>query len=137
MGYTIWIQVDPPGAGGAPAEDHSILAKLEHELGALAERLGVPKLASFYDYSVLQQEYGEDAGLTGKAKETWSDPQAILVTVDALRASLADDAAGLRFTPRPSQTEWLEQLAKELEHYHSILSEAARRRRKARLLIVP
>lgn len=58
MGHTIWVEVH-----GRPLEetasDSGIMHHLDRKLDALATKLGVTKLSEFYDYSELEEAYGD------------------------------------------------------------------------------
>jgi len=146
VGHTIWI--DTKGRPEAEHTDMSVLLRLDKELDALAEKLGVEKLTNFYDYSVLQDEYGdldeageEDADETGEESETpagsWFDSAKGLQTVKALRSQLLKDFSALSWAPDESRRHWPQSLLEDLELCESTLSEAVANGWQFRLLIVP
>lgn len=161
MGHTIWVEVH-----GRPlketADDSSIMHRLMDNLDALANKLGVQKLSDFYDYSELEEAYGdwaddaEDDADNGDAEEDheedlgreptleerqakgeWFDSAQGLDSIRKLRQHLADRFGDLGFTPDQSSAHWPELLMDELEHTEKILTEATSRGRRFRLLIVP
>jgi hypothetical protein len=78
MGHTIWVEVH-----GRPLEetasDSSIMHRLDRKLDALAAKLGVTKLTEFYDYSELEEAYGdldEEPGERDDAGENEADEAA-------------------------------------------------------------
>ena len=152
MGHTIWVEVH-----GRPlketAEDSSTMHRLMEKLDVLAGKLGVRKLSEFYDYSELEEAYGdlgEDEGgdgeeepvseltLTGRqANGEWFDSAIGLDSVRKLRQHLAERFDDLGFTPDRSNAHWPKQLMDDLNHTETILTEAASRGQRFRLLIVP
>jgi hypothetical protein len=149
MGHTIWVDVQGRAEDDVPS-DNSIMLRLEEQLERLAEKLGVSKLSSFYDYSVLEDElaeFVEDAGrdnehapeVAGEARSRgqWFDPSAALAAVRAIRQHLLRHPADLDFTPNASRSHWPADLMDELAHVQSVLEAAASQNKRFRLLIVP
>jgi hypothetical protein len=151
MGQTIWVEVH-----GRPlketADDSSTMHRLMDNLDVLAGKLGVRKLSDFYDYSELDEAYGDlgDAGEDTEeepapeptleerqAKGEWFDSAAGLDSVRKLRQRLTERFDDLGFKPDRSTAHWPKQLLDELSHTEAILNEAASRAQRFRLLIVP
>ena len=69
MGHTIWVEVH-----GRPlketADDSSTMHRLMDNLDVLAGKLGVRKLSDFYDYSELEEAYGD---LSDEGEDTEDD----------------------------------------------------------------
>ncbi len=55
MGNTLWILTNKREDDDW---DHSLILKEEKALNKLADTLGVPKISDYYDFSILQGEYG-------------------------------------------------------------------------------
>lgn len=126
-------------------------------MDVLAGRLGVRKLSDFYDYSELEEEYGdlgEDEGddsdgdddernASGPALEErqskgdWFDSAVGLESVRKLRERLTAHFDDLGFNPDRSTGHWPKQLMDELSHAEQVLSDAASHGQRFRLLIVP
>jgi hypothetical protein len=155
MGHTIWVEVH-----GRPlketADDSSTMHRLMDNLDVLAGKLGVRKLSDFYDYSELEEAYGdlsdegedtEDGGEEESAPEPtleerqakgeWFDSAVGLDSVRKLRQRLTERFDDLGFKPDRSTAHWPKQLLDELSHTEAILNEAASRAQRFRLLIVP
>jgi hypothetical protein len=164
MGHTIWVETH-----GLPtnetSQDCSVLHRLMDNLDALAGKLGVRKLSDFYDYHLLEEEYGdladeteddacddtdaedEDGGNTLDAREPtlekrqakgeWFDSAIGLKSVHALREHLLVHFNDLEFTAGKSNQHWPDSLMDDLQHCEGLLSDAATRGQKFRLLIVP
>jgi hypothetical protein len=157
MGHTIWVEVH-----GRPlkdtADDSGIMHRLMDNLDALAGKLSVRKLSDFYDYSELEEAYGEfdeegdaDSDDSGgeeerdtepsleerQAKGEWFDSTEGLKAVRALRQHLSERFEDLGFTPDSSTDHWPKRLMDELRTSQAILEEAAAKGRRFRLLIVP
>ena len=156
MGNTIWVEVR-----GRPvketANDSSTMYRLMDNLDALAQRLGVAKLSGFYDFSALEEAYGdldetddddsadeetaeEERELTleeRQAKGEWFDSAEGLKAIRALRQRLAEHFDELGFTPSQSTGHWPKQLMDELTITERILEAAAASQQDFRLLIVP
>jgi hypothetical protein len=160
MGHTIWVDVQGRADRELPP-DNSIMLRLAEQLDKLSTTLGVPKLSTFHDYSVLEDEYGdlgelgeddesdgdegEDAGSEatsadtdgGESRGSWFDPAVALAAVRAIREHLARHPEDLGFEPGRSQAHWPAELMKELIHVDAVLEDAASRNKKFRFLIVP
>jgi hypothetical protein len=156
MGDTIWVDVEGRAKSDVPS-DNSIMLRLDKELEKIAEKLGVSKLTSFYDYSVMADAFG-DFGEGGEEDEdeegegdgagaggadggepggTWFDPSDALAAVRAIRQHLLQQPNDLGFKPDASRSHWPADLMKELECVQGVLEDAATRSRKFRFLIVP
>src|SRR6185312_15661773 len=144
MGNTIWVEIH-----GRPvtetAEDMSTMYRLMDNLDKLAGKLGVRKLSDFYDYSELEEEYGdlgEDGGEDSdedekpeseptleerQAKGSWFDSAVGLDPVRKLRERLTEHFEDLDFKSDRSRGHWPKQLMDELSHTEQVLSEAASR----------
>ena len=59
MGDTIWVDVQGRAKDDLP-HDNSIMLRLKNELDRLSDKLGVPKLSDFYDYSELAAQFAEE-----------------------------------------------------------------------------
>jgi hypothetical protein len=142
MSDTIWLEVQGRKAGDSP-QDNSIMRRLQDQLDELSEQLGVAKLRDFYDYSALEEQYGaesEDSGTEteeGQPKASWFDSAQILASVRAIHEHLTRHPKALGFKPDESRRHWPTRLMEELKHCKSVLEEAVKRGRQARLLIVP
>lgn len=148
MGDTIWVDVDGRAGDDLPS-DNSIMLRLGKQLDELAAKLGVPKLTTFYDYSAMEDEFGDlaasdDAGDEGSDKATdapaspgqWFDPAPALKAVAAIRQHLDQHPSDLGFTPDASRSHWPNDLMEELGHVRSVLEDATARGKKFRFLIV-
>lgn len=146
MSDTIWVDVQGRAEDDLPA-DNSILLQLEKQLGKLASKLGVPNLTTFYDYSVLGDEFGDfaedaesgDGNAVADQSEslgTWFDPDAALASVRALHQHLLLQPNDLGFKPGAAQAHWPADLMSELEHVQSMLKDAVAQNKKFRFLIV-
>ena len=135
MGHTIWVEVE--GKTQDPSEN-SIMHRLMEELDALCQELGVSTLSSFYDYSVLAKEYGQEIdGLDLQQSGRWFDPAPCLKTVKALSSYLSVRPAALDFSHDSRRKHRRPRLIQELESCESTLEDASLRGRKFRFLIVP
>lgn len=63
MGDTIWVDVHGGSEDDLPS-DNSIMLRLDKHLDKLADKIGVAKLTTFYDYSAMEDEFG-DFGVDG------------------------------------------------------------------------
>jgi hypothetical protein len=83
MGHTLWIE----DRGRPPSETHddmSVLHDLQEPLEALAEKLGVAKITSFYDYSELERAYDDGEPI---CTPEWFDSVSGLRSVTQLRSN--------------------------------------------------
>lgn len=133
MGHTLWIQVR-----GCPAETHddmNVLERLATELDALAERRGVAKLSSFFDYSELERAYDPD----GEAicEPCWFDAKIGLAAFTMLRSTLEHEFSALAWTAGPSRSHWPTTVLDELRRCEQALLDAVAKGREFRLLVVP
>ena len=96
MGHTLWIE-----ARGRPGsethEDMSVLLRLKDRLDSLSEKLGVPKLSGFYDYTDLARLHPDGDSV---CVPTWFDPANGLLAVATLRSLLETDFAALEWVRR-------------------------------------
>ena len=158
MGDTIWVDVQGRAEDDLPA-DNSIMLRLDKQLDTLAAKLGVAKLTTFYDYSAMEEEFGQlgefvgdgggdddaggeddaaaDAGDGGASRGQWFDPSEALAAVRAIRQHLVRRPDDLGFAPDPSRSHWPAELVEELGHVQGVLEDAAARKKKFRFLIVP
>jgi hypothetical protein len=149
MGYAIWVDVQGRAEDDLP-QDIAIMLLLKRELDALSEKLRVPRLTEFYDYSALEEAYaglmdedeavedsdsGEASG-GGQSKGSWFDPAPALAAVRALHDHLVEHPGDLPFKPDASRRHWPADLMKELQHCQAVLEEAASRGRQFRFLIM-
>lgn len=143
MGNTIWVDVEGRSQEHLPP-DNSIMLRLMDQLDELSDRLKVAKLSEFFDYSVLEAEYGEELGdlessldETSDSSGTWFDPGRPLEAVRAIHHRLSADFTALGWMPDRSREHWPAELMEELRHCRAVLEQALARERKFRLLIVP
>jgi len=138
MSDTIWLEVTDGEEKSGGERDNSIMLKLAQELDALAERLDVPKLSSFYDNSALADAYaGEIEGDFPPVESVWFEAAAGRRVVDAVLAELRRNGAAVRFPREPSRSHWPSALLDELEYCQASLVRAEQRRLRFHLLIVP
>ncbi len=156
MGHTIWVEVHGRSLKET-ADDSSIMHRLMDNLDELAGRLRVRKLSDFYDYSELEEVYGdleeEDSDSNDsegedeipaeptleerQAKGEWFDSSEGLKSISALRQRLSERFEDLEFRADSSTDHWPKRLMEELATSEAILKEAAARGQRFRLLIVP
>lgn len=137
MGATIWTDTEGRAEGEA-LPDNSVMLKLDEQLGAIADQLGVARLSSFHDQSELLSEYADMLPEGAPSAEpVWFEPDQVLKSVAAIRARLQADPAALKFSPSRSQQHWPQQLVEELTHCQEVLESAVASGKKVRLLIVP
>ncbi len=149
MGSTVWIEVE--GRLGAETHnDMNVLLRLEKPLDVLAEKLGVSKLSSFFDWSVMDaaadaellaisgaEEHEAGDGTATSPDASWFDPAAGLAAIMALRQRLEEDWDALAWTPERSQQHWREGLMEDLRFCQTVLEDAIETGRRFRLVIVP
>jgi len=140
MGNTLWIESQ--GRPGVETHnDMSVLLRLDKPLDALADKLGVARLTTFYDYSPLNEAFDdlldEDSKTESPAGPVWFDSAKGLESVKALRLHLETDFASLNWSPSKSQTQWPQLLMDDLKFCQTVLEEAVRRGQAFRLMIVP
>ena len=103
MGATIWADTE-----GRPTteslSDNSIMLALDEPLSAIADNLGVARLSSFHDQSVLMAEYADmlPEGAPG-AEATWFEPGQVLKSVATIRSHLEAEPGALKFNPSKAQ----------------------------------
>jgi hypothetical protein len=140
MGDTIWLETTDGRSKQGGDRDNSIMLRLGEELDALADRLGVAKLSSFYDNSALAEALAEefdDPDVAGSLPpEVWFEAEEGRRTLAALVNELRERPESLRFTLDSSRSHWPQALTEELAYCLSALSEAAAQRGKFHLLIV-
>jgi hypothetical protein len=132
MSIAIWIDVNPRRE--ETLSDMTVLNALAKELDALAERLGVNKVSSFFDYRELIRGSGEAE--KDLPAPVWFDAATGLAAFSALHKKLKSDWAALSWTPNKSQGHWPERLMENLAFCCSVLQDAVTRKEKFRLLIV-
>ncbi|MBI2376470.1 MAG: hypothetical protein HYV07_20920 [Deltaproteobacteria bacterium] len=110
---------------------------LEKPLEQLAVKLGVPKLSTFYDFSALEEEFGEHL-LEGaeESSGSWFDPGQALRTVKALHEHLVKHPGDLGLEPDPSRQHWPGRLMEELSGTVGVLERAVLETKRFRLRIV-
>jgi hypothetical protein len=149
MGSTVWIEVE--GRPGAETHnDMNVLLQLEKPLDALAEKLGVSKLSSFFDWSVMDAAADAELPAISGAVEleagdgtatppdaSWSGSASGLAAITALRRRLEEDWDALAWTPERSQQHWAKSLMEDLRFCQTILEDAVETGRRFRLVIVP
>ena len=140
MGATIWVDVQGRAKDDLP-HDNSIMLRLKDELDRLSDKLGVPKLSDFHDYSVLAAQFAEgmDVEADDKARhgEMWFDPTRALTAVQPIYNHLTEKPEDLGFRAEPSQRHWPANLMKELQNCQTVLEKTVSQGRQFRFLIVP
>jgi hypothetical protein len=143
MGATAWLEIDD----GRPADspDNSLLLRLEAELAALATRLNVRPVSSFYGYGALAEEAAAEfadelAAAGGEAPpppDQWFDASDGLTSFGSLLGELRVRPESLEFSPSRGQEHWLAGLLRELEYCEGRLRDADAAGHRFRLQIVP
>jgi hypothetical protein len=134
MGNVIWIDIrDRPGS--ETHNDLGVPLELDKQLDVLAEKLGVAKITSFYDYRELIKALGDDQ--EELPEPVWFDSNVGLATFKALRVCLEANWDALEWTPDKSQQHWPQSLMDDLRFCQSVLEEAVLKGQAFRLLIVP
>jgi hypothetical protein len=142
MGDTIWVDVQGRAKDDLP-HDNSIMLRLKDELDRLSDKLGVPKLSDFHDYSVLAAQFAEEMGdgveTDDKVRpgEMWFDPTQALAAVRAIHNHLTQKPEDLGFEGESSRRHWPGNLMKELQNCQTVLEKAVSQGRQFRFLIVP
>lgn len=142
MGATIWVDVRGRAKEDLP-NDNSIMLRLKDELDRLSDKLGVPKLSDFHDYSALAAQFAEEINDGVKADdkarpgEMWFDPTRALTAVQAIHNHLTQKPEDLGFKAEPSQRQWPANLMRELQNCQTVLEKAVSQGRQFRFLIVP
>jgi hypothetical protein len=140
MSDTIWLQVNRGRGPEGDEQDNSIMVRLEGELDALSDNLGVARLSAFRDYSALEELEDDEAeeGLPGGAPhESWFDAREGYTAVRRLLDELRATPERLGFNPDPSQSHWVGYLLDELSYCADQLKVAAEQGHQFRFLIVP
>jgi hypothetical protein len=109
--------------------------RLDKQLDVLAEKLGVAKITSFYDYRELIKAYDSDK--EALPDPVWFDSAIGLATFKALRLCLEGNWGALDWTPNNSQEHWPQSLMDNLRFCESLLEDALLKGQSFRLLIVP
>jgi hypothetical protein len=138
MGDTIWLQVNDGQETSGGERDNTMMLRVEKQLDAFAEKLGVSKLSGFYDYSALAGAYEsefEEVELP-EAEGAWFDAKAGELAVGEILKALREGSPPLELKLDDSQAHWPEALVEELEYCHSVLAEAAQRGHQFRFTIV-
>ncbi len=112
----------------------SALHNLQEPLEALADKLGVAKLTSFYDYSELERAYDDGEPI---CTPEWFDSASGLRAVTQLRSTLEDDFGALEWKPGKGEAHWPAELLRDLRFCEAVLKEAVANGREFRLLVVP
>jgi hypothetical protein len=118
MGHTIWVDVEGRAKDDtAGLNDNSIMLGLEKQLDGISKKLRVAKLSDFYDYSVLEEEYGDlmesEEGETkpndgAEAKALWFDPKLALAAVRAIQKYVSEHPESLGIKGDASRAHWPE-----------------------------
>jgi hypothetical protein len=146
MGHTIWVDVRDRSKDEDDRQDCSIMLRLEKKLDQLCQKLNVPMFSDFYDYSALEETYGDlddesendaDPPANQELKGAWFDSGQALAAVRAIRERLVENPSDLGFKPDSSQQHWPTDLLEELKHCQAMLERAASQGRQFRFLIVP
>ena len=139
MGDTIWLEVHDGRDKTGGDRDYSIMLRLADDLDALAGKLGVPKLSSFYDNSALAEAYADEmAGADMPPVEpAWFEASAGRQALDAIIRALRENPAAVQMAADPSRGHWPAMLLGELEACHASLVEAEQRGHRFHFLIVP
>ncbi|MEW6208265.1 MAG: hypothetical protein AB1631_07850 [Acidobacteriota bacterium] len=133
MGDTLWLEIKDGDETSGDEQDNSLMLRLQENLDALAEALGVPKLSQFFDYSLIAAEFDEAGGLPDEA---WFDAKDGLLAVDRLYTHLIAHFDDLGLRADQSQAHWPDGLLEELSYCRARLAEAVERGARFRLLIV-
>lgn len=148
MGHTIWVDVQGRAKNDLPC-DNSIMLRLKDQLDGLSEKLRVAKLSDFYDYSALDEQYGEfaedasaadgpgEAAEGTQSKGSWFHPAQALVAVRAIREHLTRHPEDLGLKVDAARRHWPDNVMEELQRCQAVLEDAAARGRQVRFLIVP
>ena len=147
MGHTIWVDVQGRPADETPG-DSSIMLRLMEKLDVLADKLHVPQLSAFYDYTELDKAYGaptaegdgigsESASIGRQVSGSWFEAADGLKSIKALRQRLSENFAELDFTADRSKGHWPGALMDELRSAEAILERATAKNQRFRFLIVP
>lgn len=141
MSDTIWLEISDGIEKTGGERDNSMMLKLSEELDALADKLGVPKLSSFFDDSALVGEYAEelediDVDIP-PVDPVWFDAGVGSQAVGALLSALHDGPAELGTKLDASRSDWLAMLLEELEYCRGTLKGAAQRSERFHFLVVP
>ncbi len=131
MSETLWLRVE--GHGEPDDVDHSLMFQLSEPLDALAARLGVTALSTFYDWSDYEWHQSD-----GKADESsiaaharWHDTPALLLSLRAISDALAGQAAIIDVDDSTAAA-----LTEELEDCISKVRKAADQHRRVHLCVV-
>ncbi len=139
MSDTIWLEVFDGTDKTGGDRDNSMILRLGDELAAVATRLGVPKLSTFYDSSALADAYAsefEDAELP-PVEPVWFDAADGLQAVAALLEAVRGGSMQARLKLDATRSRWSEMLLEELQYCHGALSHAAERGQRFHFLVVP
>lgn len=139
MSDTIWLEVTDGGEKTGGERDNSIMLKLGDELDAMAERLGVPQLSTFYDNSALAEAYAEEieGGDMAPVEPVWFEPSAGRQALEAILGALRENPAAVLTTSDPFRSHWPAMLLDELQYCHAALVEAEQSGQRFHLLVVP
>jgi hypothetical protein len=135
MSDTIWLELSDGRQKTGGDRDNSAMLRLSEDLDALATKLGVAKLTTFYDSSALAEEYADEfEGADMPAAESaWFEASAGRESVAALLGALRENPKAVQADSAGGATVLIE----ELEYCHGALIDAERRGQRFHLLIVP
>ncbi len=102
MGQTLWVL---PEGKEDDDWDHSLVLVEEPGLNALSKALGEPELGSFFDFSILAEEFG------GEAEPTTVDAMAAEKTLAVMIDAIKTGHAAFRPTQPAELVEELEDIA--------------------------
>jgi hypothetical protein len=138
MGDTIWVDMQGRSKEELPS-DNSIMLQLKDDLDGLSDKLRVPKLSEFYDYSELEAQYADLAEESDpdEPRGTWFDPAPALSAVRAIHDHLTQHPEDLALANNPRRSHWPAYLMNELMNCQNTLDLALSRGRQFRFLIVP
>jgi hypothetical protein len=103
MSDTIWLETTDGREKTGDERDNSIMLRLAEELDALAEKLNVPKLSSFYDNTALADAYAgefDDADVP-PVEPVWFEAAAGRQAVEAILAEFRRNAAAIALPTEP------------------------------------
>jgi hypothetical protein len=138
MSMTVWLNVRNGATRKSEDDDLSALFAYQEALDALAERLQVERLTTFFDETDVRYNMDEDGEFedseegwpTDAAK--WHDPSSVLRTVEAVCAHLVAHAGTL-----PDADGWSEQsVIEEIDILIPGLQRAASKGNTVHLLVV-
>lgn len=120
MGNTLWILTNNREDDDW---DHSLILKEEKALNKLADTLGIPKISDYYDFSILQGEYGVEV------KPTTIVPDEAERIFQTILTAIQDGQAGKLKNP--------DEITEELTDCLEKIKSAKEQGEQVRLSIVP